>query len=155
MVSPPSTSRGASRSSSRARGSSLRTAEPAMSQLSSTRLSVVLTPCPPGPDDRLNRSISSASGTTRPSGSPRAGRRTRSGTLRRGRRGLRLAHPADDLLRITRQRGREVDRLAVGDDDVVLDAHPDAAELRGDGAVVRLEVQAGLDGQAVSGDERA
>ena len=38
--------------------------EAATSYDSSTLLSVVLTPCPPGPEDRENRSLSSASGTT-------------------------------------------------------------------------------------------
>ena len=38
-----------------------------------TRESVVLTPCPPGPDDRENRSTSSPPGTTTPAGMPGPG----------------------------------------------------------------------------------
>ena len=37
---------------------------------SSTRLSVVLTDCPPGPEEREKRSVSSPAGIVRPPGSP-------------------------------------------------------------------------------------
>ena len=63
-VSTPSTSRPASWSSTRRRTWSGR-AEPAASHTSSTRESVVFTPWPPGPEDRLNRSLSSDPGITR------------------------------------------------------------------------------------------
>src|SRR5690606_37993065 len=42
----------------------------ARSRLSCTRESVVLTPCPPGPEARENCSPSSDAGTVRPSGAP-------------------------------------------------------------------------------------
>ena len=61
------------RRSRRARCSSSSAAEAATSYSSSTRLSVVLTDCPPGPGERLNRSTSSASGISSPSGSPGPG----------------------------------------------------------------------------------
>jgi len=60
----PSASRAASRDSARVRSRSGSDGERAMSKDSSTRLSVVFTDCPPGPDDRENRSRSSAAGIT-------------------------------------------------------------------------------------------
>ena len=79
-VTTPSTTRWARRSRARARCTSVSTAEFATSQLSSTRLSLVFTPCPPGPEERLNRSCSSSAGIRSPRGMPRAGGRTRSST---------------------------------------------------------------------------
>ena len=67
------TSWGASRRSSRSRWPSLSVVLAAMSKLSWTRESVVLTPCPPGPDARVNRSVSSPAGMVRPSGTPGPG----------------------------------------------------------------------------------
>ena len=52
--------------------------EGATSSSSSTRLSAVLTPWPPGPDDRENRSTSRSPGTVRPCGTPGPGGTTRS-----------------------------------------------------------------------------
>ncbi|MDX6236549.1 MAG: hypothetical protein QOG10_1364 [Kribbellaceae bacterium] len=66
IVSTPSTKRGPSRSSALAFRTSLSAVVAATSKLSSTRLSVVLTDCPPGPLDREKRQVSSASGTTTP-----------------------------------------------------------------------------------------
>ncbi len=75
IVSTPLVSRPSSRVSSRARWWSPSAAELPTSQLSSTLLSVVLTDCPPGPDERLNRSTSSPAGMVSPSGRPRPGGR--------------------------------------------------------------------------------
>lgn len=58
----PSTSREASRSSARAFHTSGRASVFARSNRSSTWESLVLTCCPPGPDDREKRHMSSASG---------------------------------------------------------------------------------------------
>src|ERR687886_293961 len=49
------------------------------------------------------------------------------------------------LVRAARQRGREVPVAVLGDQDVVLDAHTDAAVLLRHRQVVGLEVQARLD----------
>ena len=57
-----------------ARCGSVSAADDATSYSSSTRLSVVLTDWPPGPEDRENRSTSSAAGITSPSGRPGPGR---------------------------------------------------------------------------------
>ena len=72
------TSRGPSRLTARARWVSVSDGEPARSSESSTRLSVVFTDCPPGPDDFENCSTSSPAGITRPSGNPGPARTTRS-----------------------------------------------------------------------------
>src|SRR3954470_1639471 len=66
MVTTPSTSRDCNRSSARALSTSLNADVLATSKLSSTRLSVVFTDCPPGPLDRENRHPSPASGITTP-----------------------------------------------------------------------------------------
>src|SRR5690625_4921967 len=63
--------------STRRRWVSLSALVVARSRLSCTRESVVLTPCPPGPEAWENRSTSSAAGSVRPSGIPGPG-----GTLR-------------------------------------------------------------------------
>ena len=60
----PSASRAASRARARSRSRSGRTVERATSNESSTRLSVVLTDWPPGPEERENRSRSSPAGIT-------------------------------------------------------------------------------------------
>ena len=62
-VSTPSTSRFASRSSARARCTGPSAVVVERSRLSSARESAVLTDCPPGPEERLNRHRSSRSGT--------------------------------------------------------------------------------------------
>lgn len=67
-------------SRARARWVSLRADVVPRSKLSCTRESVVLTPCPPGPDARENCSTSSAAGTVRPRGAPGPGRTCRSFT---------------------------------------------------------------------------
>lgn len=64
-VSTPSVRRPRSRHSIRYRKCSGTDEERATSKDSSTRLSVVLTPCPPGPDDLENRSLRSRAGITR------------------------------------------------------------------------------------------
>ncbi|VXB70629.1 hypothetical protein PSCLAVI8L_180044 [Pseudoclavibacter sp. 8L] len=61
-VTTPSMRRFPSRSSSIRRLSSVSTRDSLMFQESSTRLSVVLTCCPPGPEDREKRQPSSAAG---------------------------------------------------------------------------------------------
>ena len=63
-VRTPSTRRPDRRCKARSRRVGERTGEPARSQDSSTRESVVLTDCPPGPLDRENRQRSSPSGIT-------------------------------------------------------------------------------------------
>ena len=63
-VSTPSTSRPDRRCTARSRRVGERTGEAARSQDSSTRESVVLTDCPPGPLDRENRQRNSPSGIT-------------------------------------------------------------------------------------------
>lgn len=62
-VTVPSTSLPTSRSRARTRRCSGSDGDRATSNESSARLSVVLTPCPPGPDEREKRQDSSASGT--------------------------------------------------------------------------------------------
>src|SRR5690554_2577816 len=64
-------------------------------------------------------------------------------------------HPRDHLVGVARQGGREVLGTVRGDQDVVLDAHADAAQLLGHEQVVGLEVQAGLDGEDHALLERA
>ena len=76
-VSTPSTSRPESRSSARLRCTGPRALVFATSTLSSTRVSAVLTDCPPGPDEWLNLQRNSRVGT-------RIERLTRSGPTMRG-----------------------------------------------------------------------
>jgi len=63
-VTTPSVSRLASRATARLRSRSGRVGERSTSNDSSTRLSVVLTDWPPGPEERENRSCSSPAGIT-------------------------------------------------------------------------------------------
>lgn len=63
MTTVPSTSRPASASIALSLTGSVSEGDVARSQTSSTRESVVFTPCPPGPDERENRQRSSLSGT--------------------------------------------------------------------------------------------
>ena len=74
----PSVSRRPRASTTLLRCVSLSTDEVATSNTSSTRLSVVLTPWPPGPADRLKRSRSSLAGMRRPPRSPGPGGTRRS-----------------------------------------------------------------------------
>src|SRR6476620_8979186 len=57
------------------------------------------------------------------------------------------AHPLLDVGRRAGEGGGEVPVAVGGDEDVVLDADADAAQLLGDEQVVLLEVEAGLDRQ--------
>ncbi len=68
-VSTVPTSRGLSWVSSRSRCAEVSGISDT-STLSWTRESVVFTPCPPGPDDRENRSVTASLGTTSPRGTP-------------------------------------------------------------------------------------
>jgi len=63
-VSTPSVSLLASRRSARSRACSGSEGDRRTSNDNSTRLSVVLTDCPPGPEDRENRSRNSLAGIT-------------------------------------------------------------------------------------------
>jgi len=80
MVSTVPESRPASRSRARSRWTSLRAVVVPRSRLSCTRESAVLTPWPPGPDDRENCSTSSPAGIRRPPGAPGPGGTCRSST---------------------------------------------------------------------------
>ena len=64
MVMQPSTNFDFKFVKARSRRYSGRLGELAMSKLSCTRESAVLTPCPPGPDDRENFTTNSACGIT-------------------------------------------------------------------------------------------
>src|SRR5829696_8377610 len=59
---PPESSRGPRRRTASSLASSVSDGDPARSKRSSTRESVVFTPCPPGPEARLARNSSSATG---------------------------------------------------------------------------------------------
>ena len=80
MVIVVPTKRSRRRSSTRARWTSSSASLAAMSKVSCTRESVVLTPWPPGPELREKRSTSSADGTLNPSGMPAPGGTRRSAT---------------------------------------------------------------------------
>src|SRR5699024_8457668 len=58
-----------------------------------------------------------------------------------------LGQPGLDVGGGTRQRLREHLTTLLGDQDIVLDAHTDTAQLLGDGQVVGLEVQTRLHGE--------
>jgi len=80
MVSTVPESLSASRSRMRSRWTSLSAVVARTSKLSCTRESAVLTPWPPGPEDRENCSTNSPAGTLIPRGAPGPGGTCKSST---------------------------------------------------------------------------